>query len=42
MRAAVDCGEMDSGDVKEESVVGNADGGEPGSQGSKAIRLSHV
>ena len=41
MRAAVDCGEMDSGDVKEESVVGKADG-EPGSQGSKAIRLSHV
>jgi len=25
-RAAVDCGEMDRGDVREESVVGNACG----------------
>ena len=35
MRAAVDCGEMDQGDVREETVVGNACGGKPGSQGSK-------
>ena len=41
MRAAVDCGKMDQGDVREENVVGNACGGKPGSQGSKAILLSH-
>ena len=29
--AAVDCGEMDPGDVREETVVGNARGGKPGS-----------
>ena len=40
-RAAVDCGEMDQGDVKE-IVVGNACGGKPGSRGSKTILLSHV
>ena len=34
-RAAVDCGEMDRGDVREETVVGNVCGGKPGSQGSK-------
>ena len=42
MTAAVGCGEMDQGDVKEETVVGNACGGKPGSHGSKAILLSHV
>ena len=42
MRAAVDCGEMDQGDVREEIVVGNASGGEPGSHGSKAILLNHM
>ena len=42
MRAAVDCGETDGGDVKEEIVVENAFGGKPGSHGSKAILLSHV
>ena len=42
MRAAVDCGEMDRGDVREEIMVGNACGGKPGSQGSKAILLSHA
>ena len=31
MRAAVDCGEMDQGDVREEIVVGNVCGGKPGS-----------
>ena len=40
-RAAVDCGEMDQGDVKE-IVVGNACGGKRGSHGSKTILLSHV
>ena len=42
MRAAVDCGETDRGDVKEEIMVGNACGGKPGSHGSKAIMLSHL
>ena len=41
-RAAVDCREMDRGDVREDIVVGNACGGKPGSHGSKAILLSHV
>ena len=31
MRAVVDCGETDRGDVREETVVGNASGGNPGS-----------
>ena len=39
MRAAVDCGETDRGDVREEIVVGNACGGKLGSHGSKAIVL---
>ena len=42
MMAAVDHGETDQGDVKEEIVVGNVSGGKPGSHGSKAILLSHV
>ena len=41
-RVAVDCGEMDQKDVREETVVGNACGGKQGSQGSKAILLSHT
>ena len=40
-RAAVDCRETDQGDVMEETVVGNASGGKPGSDGNKAILLSH-
>ena len=40
-RAAVDCGEMVQGDVREETVMRNARGGKPGSHGSKAILLSH-
>ena len=32
MRAAVDCGETDLGDVTEESVIGNACGGKPDRQ----------
>ena len=39
VRAAVDYEETD---VKEETVVGNACGGKPGSHGSKAILLSHA
>ena len=42
VRAAVDCGETDQGDVREEIVVGNACGGKLGSHGSKAILLSHA
>ena len=42
MRAAVDCREMDQGDVREELVVGNACGEKLGSQGSKVILLSYV
>ena len=41
-RTAVDCGETDTGDVREEIVVTNACGGKPGSHGSKAILLSHA
>ena len=41
-RAAVDCREMDQEDEKEETVVGKACGGKPGSHGSKAILLSHT
>ena len=36
-RAAVDCGEMDPGEVREETVLGNACGGKPGSHLSKVI-----
>ena len=42
VRAAVDCGETDLGDVREETVVGNACGGKPGNHGSKVILLSHA
>ena len=41
-RAAVDCGEMDRGDVKEETVVGNVCGGNLGGHGSKVVLLSHA
>ena len=41
-RAAVDCRETYLGDVREESVVGNACGRKPGSHGSKVILLSHA
>ena len=41
-RAAVDCGETDGGDVREEIVVGNACEGKQGSHGSKEILLSHA
>ena len=36
-RVAVDRREPDQGDVREETVVGNACGGKLGSRGSKAI-----
>jgi len=42
VRAAVDCREMDQGDVREETVVGNALEEKLGSHGSKVILLSHV
>ena len=41
MRAAVECGETDRGDVREEIVVRNTCGGKPGSHGSKPVLLSH-
>ena len=41
-KAAIDCGETDRGNVREETVVGNACGGKPGSHGSKAMLWSHV
>ena len=41
-RGAVDCGEVDPGDVREEIMVGNGCGGKPGSHGSKGILLSHI
>ena len=42
MRAALDCGEIDQGDVREENMVGNASGGKPVSHGSKEILLGHA
>ena len=42
VRAAVNCGERDPGEVEEEIVVGNACGGKLGSHGSKAILLSQA
>ena len=39
VRAAVDCGKTDLGDVREEIVVESACGGKPGSHGSKTILL---
>ena len=41
-KAAVDCEEMDQGDVRKETVVRNACGGKPGSHGNKTILLSHA
>ena len=41
-RAAVVCGEMDQGDVREKTTVGIASGGKPGSHGRKAMLLSHT
>ena len=32
---AIDCGETDQGEVREEIMVGNAGGGKPGSRGSR-------
>ena len=42
MRAAIECREMDQGDVREETAMGNVCGGKPGSHGSKAILLSQA
>ena len=41
-RAAVDCREMDQGDVKEDIMLENACGAELGSHGSKVILLIHA
>ena len=41
-RAAVDCGETDQGDVREDTVVGNTCGGKPGNNESKVILLNCV
>jgi len=41
-RAAVECGVMDLGDVREKIVVGNACGRKPGSHGSRVILLSYT
>ena len=42
VKAAVDCREIDKGDVRKKIVVGNAFGGKPGSHESKVILLSHA
>ena len=42
MKAAVYCGEMERGVVREETVVGYICGEKPGSHSSKAISLSHM
>ena len=42
VRAAVDCGEIDLGHVREEIVMGNACGGKQGNHGSKIILLGHM
>ena len=39
VRAAADCGEMDRGDVRQETVVRKACGGKLGNHGSKVILL---
>ena len=41
-RAAVDCADVDPGDMSEEILVRNAQGRKPGDHGSKAILLSHA
>ena len=40
VRSAVDCGGDNQGDMREETVVGNACGGKLGSRGGKAILLN--
>ena len=42
MRTAVDCREMSQGDMKKDIVVGSAFGEKSGSQGARAILLSHM
>ena len=41
-RAAVDCADVDPGDMSEEILVRNAQGRKPGGHGSKVILLSHA
>ena len=42
VRSAVDCGETDQGDLREEITVGKAYGGPLGSHGDKVIMLRHA
>ena len=42
MRAAVDGGETDRGEVRRETVMGNACGGKLSSHGSKVILLGYA
>ena len=41
-KGSVDCRETDLGDVREETVVGNACGGKPGSHGSQGDTAGHA
>ena len=41
-RAAVDCGETNQWDVRQEIIVGNASGGKPGIHGNKVTHLSQA
>ena len=41
-KGSVDCRETDLGDVREETVVGNACGGKPGSHGSQGDTAGRV
>ena len=42
VRSAVDCGGDNQGDMREETVVGNACGGKLGSHGTKVTFLNHA
>ena len=43
MKAAVDCREIDQGNVRQKIVLGNTYGGKPpGNHGRKVILLSHA
>ena len=42
MRTSVDCREMSQGDMRKDIVVGSDFGEKSGSQGGRAILLSHM
>ena len=42
MKSTVDCGKMAQRDMREETALGNAFGGELSSPGGKAILLTHT